>query len=253
MHIHVTGQGPDLVLIHGWGLQGEVFAPLLERLSAQLTLHVVDLPGHGGSRDDTTPLRLPHGVAAIARAVPPAVWCGWSMGGLFALHAAATLPGVRGLAMIASSARLPRSPDWPQGVDERVLRQLAQDLATDFPATLERFLALDMMAAQGAAEPLRALRDTLLATGSPAPRAVDEGLALLLGTDLRGALPRLPCPSLWLSGQRDRLASPALMQACAALAPHARTATIAHGGHAPFLARPDEVAQQLQQFVAGLP
>ncbi|OWY84390.1 pimeloyl-[acyl-carrier protein] methyl ester esterase, partial [Raoultella ornithinolytica] len=45
MHIDVTGRGPDLVLIHGWALQGGVFAPLVQRLADQFTLHLVDLPG----------------------------------------------------------------------------------------------------------------------------------------------------------------------------------------------------------------
>lgn len=66
MHIDVTGQGPDLVLIHGWALQGGVFAPLVQRLADRFTLHLVDLPGHGHSREDTTPLRLPFVVNAIA-------------------------------------------------------------------------------------------------------------------------------------------------------------------------------------------
>ena len=68
MHIDVTGRGPDLVLIHGWALQGGVFAPLVQRLADQFTLHLVDLPGHGHSREDSTPLRLPYVVNAIAAA-----------------------------------------------------------------------------------------------------------------------------------------------------------------------------------------
>ena len=43
MHIEVTGHGPDLVLIHGWALQGGVFAPLVQRLADRFTLHLVDL------------------------------------------------------------------------------------------------------------------------------------------------------------------------------------------------------------------
>ena len=133
-----------------------------------------------------------------------------------------------------------------------MLPHLAHDLATKFPATLDRFLALDLMAAKGPPEPLQSLRERLLASGPPAPRALTEGLALLQGTDLRGALPGLPCPSLWLAGQRDRLASPAALQACAALAPRARVVTVAQGGHAPFLGQPDEVASLMKQFVATL-
>ena len=105
MHIDVIGQGPALVLIHGWALHGGVFAPLVERLSPHLQLHLVDLPGHGASRDDPTPLRLPHVVNAIAAATPPAAWCGWSPGGHFAPHAPPLLPPVPPLALTAAAER----------------------------------------------------------------------------------------------------------------------------------------------------
>ena len=205
MHIEVTGRGPDLVLIHGWALQGGVFAPLVERLADHFTLHRVDLPGHGHSRDDTTPLRLPFVVSAIAAATPPAVF-----------------------------------------------EQFGRELASDFGGTLERFLALDVMGSAHAREELRTLRQRLVERGAPTERALLEGLRLLESTDLRGALPTLGTPSLWLAGQRDRLVSPAAMQAAAALAPQSQALTIAHGGHAPFLGHADEVAAALQHFVAGL-
>ena len=47
LHIEVVGNGPALVLIHGWALHGGVFAPLVDRLAAHYQLHLVDLPGHG--------------------------------------------------------------------------------------------------------------------------------------------------------------------------------------------------------------
>ena len=53
LHVEVVGNGPALVLVHGWGLHGGVFAPLVERLSAEFQFHLVDLPGHGGSRAST--------------------------------------------------------------------------------------------------------------------------------------------------------------------------------------------------------
>jgi len=251
MHIDVIGQGPALVLIHGWALHGGVFAPLVERLSPHLQLHLVDLPGHGASRDDTTPLRLPHVVNAIAAATPPAVWCGWSLGGLFALHAAATLPQVRALAMIAATPRFVRGDNWPHAVEPAVFGQFGQDLAQDYRGTLERFLALDAMGSEHARQELRTLRELLVARGEPAPRALQEGLRLLENTDLRGALAPLGKPSLWLAGQRDRLVSARAMQAAGALAPAAQVHVVAHGGHAPFLGHADEVAAQLQHFVAA--
>lgn len=253
MHIHVTGSGPALVLIHGWALHGGIFAPLVERLAPHFELHVVDLPGHGHSRDDATPLRLPYLVNAIASATPAAVWCGWSLGGLVALHGAATLPQVRGLAMLAATPRFVRDADWPDAVEPAVFEQFGRDLEQDYRGTLERFLALDVMGSQHARSELRTLRDALVERGEPAPRALHEGLALLERSDLRGSLPSLHKPGLWIGGQRDRLVPSKAMHQAAALAPTGlhNAHTIDGGGHAPFLGHADHVAGLLQQFVAG--
>jgi len=253
MHIAVSGSGPALVLIHGWALQGDVFAPLVERLSGQFTLHVVDLPGHGRSREDATPLECESVVTAIAAATPPAVWCGWSLGGLFALHAAATRPQVQGLVMLASSPRFVREESWPHAVPAPVFAQFANDLSIDFPATVDRFLALDLMNTDPARTDLRGLRQRLVGAGAPAPRVLEEGARLLQSADLRGVLPSLRTPSLWLPGHRDRLVPPAAAHAAAAVCPAgaAKAQTIAHGGHAPFLGQADEVAAQLQHFITA--
>ena len=191
-------------------------------------------------------------INAIAAATPPAVWCGWSLGGLFALHAAGTLPKVRGLAMIAATPRFVRGDDWPHAVEPSIFEQFGRDLAQDFSGTLERFLALDVMGSAHAREELRTLRQRLVERGAPTERALHEGLQLLENTDLRGALPALGKPSLWIAGQRDRLVSPAAMQAAAALALGGQSLTVGHGGHAPFLGHADDVAAALQHFVAGL-
>ena len=144
MHIHVTGSGPALVLIHGWALHGGIFAPLVERLSPQFQLHVVDLPGHGYSHDDATPLRLPYLVNAIAAATPPAVWCGWSLGGLVALRAASLQPSrVPALAMVCATPKFVVAADWPQGMPAEVFHGFADGLRLDWQATIDRFIALE--------------------------------------------------------------------------------------------------------------
>ena len=253
MHIQTIGQGPALVLIHGWALHGGVFAPLVERLSTQFQLHLVDLPGHGHSQDDDTPLALPHLVRAIAAATPPAVWLGWSLGGLVALQAAATQPQVRGLVMMAATPRFVRGEDWPHAVQASVFEQFGRDLAEDYRGTLERFLALDTLGAEHGRSELRTLREMLVARGEPAPRALQEGLLLLQRSDLRRSLSSLPRPSLWIGGARDRLVPAAALEAAAARAPQAQAMIIPGGGHAPFLGHADQVAEALQHFVASIP
>ena len=245
------GQKPALALIHGWAMHGGLFAPLVERLADRYTLHLVDLPGHGHAREDTTPL-VPETLAAqLVERVPGAVWLGWSLGGQFALRAALDHPhDVRGLVMVASSPRFVVGEDWQHGVGASLFRDFGDALAKDFRGTLEGFLALEALGSAHAQEELRSLRAHAFERGEPAPRALQEGLVLLDRLDLRDELPMLRVPSLWLAGRRDRLVPAGAMPAAAALAPQARSVVIANAGHAPFLGAPDEVAREIDAFMA---
>ncbi len=253
LQVEVVGHGPPLVLLHGWAMHGGVFAPLVERLRDAHTLHVVDLPGHGHSRGCDVPLQLEPCVAAIAAVVPPAPWCGWSLGGLVALHAAATRPAaVPALAMLCATPRFVRGPDWPYGVSAGIFRDFADGLRSDYRATLDRFVALEAFGSDHAKDEIRALRDDLFARGEPAASVLADGLELLETADLRAALPGLAVPSFWLAGRRDRLVDPRAMREAAALAgvaPDAGVHVVEHAGHAPFLTHAGEVAARLHAFL----
>src|SRR5688500_5210220 len=82
VHIEVVGDGPSLLLRHGWAMHGGVFAPLLPRLTPHFRVHLADLPGHGRSRDSTLPLALEAVVDALVARVPRARGGGGSLGGL---------------------------------------------------------------------------------------------------------------------------------------------------------------------------
>lgn len=252
LHIQIAGSGPPLVLIHGWALHGGVFAPLVDRLQDDFELHLVDLPGHGHSRDAQVSLALPECVEEILARTPEAAWLGWSLGGLFALHAASVSARVRGLVLVAATPRFVRGEDWPHAVERTVFAQFGVDLQQDYRGTLERFLALDTLGSEHARAELRTLKDTVYARGEPAPRALQEGLALLEDGDLRELLPMLAVPNLWISGRRDRLVPPTAMRHAAALAPHGRYLDIAGGGHAPFLGHADQVAAEIRRFMANM-
>ncbi len=249
IHIEVVGEGPPLVLVHGWGLHGGVFAPLVDRLSDRYQLHLPDLPGHGHSRDAQTPLTLQACVAELLARTPPAAWLGWSLGGLFALHAASVSPQVRALALVAATPRFVRGQDWPHAVETSIFEQFGRDLEQDYRGTLERFLALDTIGSEHARAELRTLKDNLYARGEPAPRALQQGLSLLEQGDLRAVLPDFSIPSLWISGHRDRLVSPAAMREAASMTPGSRYLDIAGGGHAPFLGHADQVADEIRDFM----
>lgn len=254
LHVEVIGSGPPLVLLHGWAMHGGVFALLAEALRARHSLYLVDLPGHGHSRDSEVPLELDACARAVLEAVPLAPWCGWSMGGAIALYAASRWSQrIPALAMLSATPRFVAAPDWPQGMPVATFAAFEAGLAADWQATVERFLALEAFGLADARARVRQLRALALERGAPSPRVLAEGLRLLESTDLRPRLSTLEIPNLWVAGRRDRVVSPLAMQAAAALAPAARFMQIEHAGHAPFLTHPQEVAAALLEFFAVAP
>ena len=245
MHIEVRGSGTPLVMLHGWAMHGAVFAPLVARLESRCQLHIVDLPGHGRSRDSREPLELSAVANEVAARTPPSAWLGWSLGGLVALHAAQSLPAcVQSLVMLCASPRFVRAADWPQGMDESVFRGFADDLQRDYPATIDRFLMLEAQGSDHLREDIRRLRQQVFAFGQPRTASLLDGLTRLQDSDLRTGLPSLPMPSLWIAGRRDRLVSPASMEQSAHRA-GGRFLRIERGGHAPFLTHADAVADAI--------
>jgi pimeloyl-[acyl-carrier protein] methyl ester esterase len=254
MHIGVSGTGPALVMVHGWAMHGGIFAPLRERLESHYTVHTVDLPGHGLSRHCTQPLQLDAVARHIGAHTPPALWLGWSLGGLVALHAAQRYPAsVRSLVMLCASPRFVKTDGWPEGMATNIFTTFADDLGRDYRGTLDRFLMLEAQGSDQVRAELRLLRDAVFAHGEPDPRVLGEGLALLQDSDLRAGLGSLAMPSLWLAGRRDRLVSPQAMQRAAELAPRARFAQVDSAGHAPFLTHADAVLHAIDAFAGEMP
>jgi len=252
VHIDVQGNGPDLVLIHGWAMHGGIFAPLLAELTTRFRVHVIDLPGHGYSRDERQ-FDVADCAQRVAAATPRALWVGWSLGGLVALRGALDHAAqVRGLVLIASSPRFVSAPDWPHGVPAEVFGAFAADLGERYREAIERFLALETMGSSNAHAELRDLKKQVFERGEPALSALADGLHVLDSVDLRAQIGTLAMPSLWIAGRRDRLVAPTSMQWAAEHAPHARFLEL-NSGHAPFIGHAVEVAQAIDAFAAELP
>lgn len=252
LYHEVTGDGPDLVLLHGWGLHGGFWKGLAGALARTHRVHVLDLPGHGRSAAMNCPESISGLSDLVAGSVDqPATWIGWSLGGLVALDAAIRRPQlVERLVLIGATPRFVQAPDWPTAMGAGVFAGFVDDLARDYRATLNRFLSLQAGADETGRQLIRQLRGEVFVHGDPSPSALRNGLALLEHTDLRAEVPSITAPTLVMHGQHDRLAPPAAGAWLAEHIAHARLVQLEGAGHAPFISHPQQVLAGLQEFLA---
>jgi pimeloyl-[acyl-carrier protein] methyl ester esterase len=250
LHTESWGTGPDLFLVHGWGMNAAVWKPFADRLVDRYRVTAIDMPGHGLSDGPATPTLRGWAEACLSAAPSHAVWVGWSLGAQVALRAALdSPPEVRSLVLVAGTPRFTRDADWPHATPEKLGRQFAAALLGDPTGTLERFLALQVRGSAEASETLRVLRGALRDRPPPRPEALEDGLRLLLTDDLRSELQALQPRSLWLFGERDTLVPAEAAEAVARLAPNAEVLLLHGAAHAPFLSSPDRVARLIDTFL----
>ncbi len=235
-----------LYLLHGWGLNRRVFAPLEAALP--FAVSSLDLPGHGGAPYAPGALDPAALAAALVAAHPGRhAWLGWSLGGLVALTLAATYPdAVSHLILVAATPCFTQRPDWPFGVSDSVFTGFAADLTCDPSATVARFLALQ--AGPRGRDQIRALTADIRTGGAASPAALAEGLAVLRTTDLRPQVSALLVPTLVLHGAGDTIVPDGASRWLAAHVPQARRVE-AGRGHAPFLSAADTCTQAIREFL----
>ena len=50
LKISSRGQGPELVLLHGWAMHSGIWGGVVDVLASEFRVNLVDLPGHGQSQ-----------------------------------------------------------------------------------------------------------------------------------------------------------------------------------------------------------
>ncbi len=254
LHKEVLGQGQDIVLIHGWGMNSAVWSSMAEQLSQRYRLHLVEMPGHGYSSYQQGCLELDQWVNAVLEIVPQsAVWIGWSLGSMLAQRAAVLKPErVQGLISIAGTPSFVQRDGWDSAMEPDTLHSFATDLQTDHAQTLERFLLLQAHGDAGMRQLLRPLRAGLAGRPQPHDQALEAGLDLLLNVDLRSDLPSLQCPNMWLLGRRDLLVPVALGEALLRLQPQAEVHVFRQAAHLPMLSDQHRCLELIDEFMSNV-
>lgn len=242
------GKGDNLVLIHGWGMNGAVWQQSVASLCKHFTVHVVDLPGYGNSAhchaEDLDALAE----QVLLEAPDNAIWVGWSLGGLVATQVALRHPErVKKLVTVASSPKFAAEKGW-RGIKPAVLKAFTEQLVEDFQATIERFMALQAMGSPSARSDVKRLKKAVLSRPLPNPDSLLAGLRLLADIDLRQELHRLEMPFLRLYGRLDGLVPVKVAIEVKKTLDNSEHYVFPHSSHAPFMTEADDFCSALMTF-----
>lgn len=250
------GQGPPLLLLHGWGGSSRYWQSTLNYLAPLRTMYAPDLPGHGQSlplADPATAERLARLVIEFADAIgcPQFDLNGHSFSSSVAVFVAAGWPDrVRRLILTcASTYRDERQRRFVQQVHRllslwMMLRQpWMEQQPLIYRMVARRFFyrlpSDDSLLQENFADFLRMDRRTALesaaSAGSPA---------------YNPTLQQVTTPTLVIGARQDAIMPTVGTPIVARLLPTARLTWIEECGHLPMIERPDEYNQLLHDFLA---
>ncbi|SFV86832.1 Biotin synthesis protein BioH [hydrothermal vent metagenome] len=225
LYSNTIGTGKDLVLLHGWGFNGDLFNDLVVCYQSQYRITVIDLPGHG--RSDNIEGGIDQWCDEIIKILPDKpILLGWSLGGILAIHIANRIK-LSQLILLASSPKFVASDDWAYGINANNFRQFSNVLSLNLSKGLKRFVSLQ----SNNKTQLKSLNqsiDTLPAT----QMALNQGLDILLTSDLRQPFIQLKMPVHIILGRRDTLIPADIAKW---YEQHKISVTTLETGHLPFL------------------
>ena len=239
---------PPLVILHGFGANATSFARVLAHLHTRLgPILAPDAPAHGfsGTRHAAMTVDLAYaGIAELLlrRLEAPAILCGNSLGGAFALRFALEHPErVRGLFLSSPAGAALDAQDFATLRGTFRVSSLGHarrlvDKLTHQPAWFNPLVAPDLLWRFGRG-PLRAVLESF----QPQHMFTAEQLAPL----------RVPTLVQW--GRSERILPPASLEFFRrALPPHVTFEEPDAYGHCPYMDRPRELAVRIADFVREL-
>ncbi len=244
------GEGPPVVLIHGFGLNRAMWQWQLPALTPHFRVLTYDLLGHGESappdgRPDLAMFSAQLLGLMDRRGIARAGVVGFSLGGMIARRFALD-HGDRLAALAILNAPHDRSPAEREAVRARVRQTEAEGPSANLEPALERWFTPAFRAE--APETIALVRDWIMANDRhlypQIYRVLAEGDA-----EIADSLERIACPTLVMTGADDPGNTPAMARAMAGLIPGARLAILPGLRHMALAETPEAVNAPLAAFL----
>lgn len=244
LHVRVHGEGsPDILLIHGWVVSGEVWQPVIDRWPARGAgrLLVVDLRGTGWSGKPATgyapdDFAADLGALIDAMSLQDLVVVGHSLGGQIAQRVAADRPDA--VARLVLLCPVPAS-----GVP------ITEDQAAFFHGLCDTYEGARQLVGMMIARqpPQEALERLVLSASATSHGAFHESFDAWRKARFADRLADIAAPTTVIGCEADPALPPALLRE--AVVPHIRGAVyveIPGVGHYPQIEAPDQLTELLR-------
>jgi pimeloyl-ACP methyl ester carboxylesterase len=247
-----AGQGPPIILLHGFVGDSREWRPEIEALSDEFTVVAWDAPGAGQSSDPPETFHMADYADCLAAFVdalglrrPHVV--GLSFGGALALelyrrHAA--LPQ----SLVLASAYAGWTGSLPSEIVEQRLQQTLR--AADLPPNeLVDSMLPSMFSESQPPGPVEGFRQIMLAIHPAGFRAMARALA---EADLRDILPEIALPTLLLYGDKDVRAPLTVARDLHARIPTSTLVVMPGVGHMSSVEAPERFATEVRGFLRSV-
>ena len=243
------GEGPPLVLLHGFVGDSREWRRQIDDLSDEFTIVAWDAPGSGRSSDPPETFRLADYadclaafIDAVGLARPHVV--GLSFGGALALELYRRHPTIPA-SLVLASAYAGWAGSLPDEIVEQRLRQTLQTVDMS-PDQRVRAMLPTMFSGSPPAEPVDAFREIMLEIHPAGFRAMARSLA---EADLRDILPRISVPTLLLYGDQDMRAPLTVAEDLHTRIPASRLVVMPGVGHMSSIEAPETFNAEVRTFL----
>jgi len=259
LHVHVSGSGQSVLLLHGWTVSHAAWAPLVATLSKRFQVLRPDARGHGGHALQVSRAldvqRLARDVINLLDhfEIERVAAVGHSMGALTLWQCVQDFGTARfsHLAFIDQSPKLLTDDNWRGGIygdfDSARAQRLVDDLRADFVEAVLRLIAFGLNDKARAtylrnSSGWRAAREALRDVEPKSAIAIWKSL---VAADYRLVLPTIDVPTLLAYGTASNFYTQATARFVAANIAQARLSFYEGADHGPHLLQPERFVSEL--------
>ncbi|MDA9299804.1 alpha/beta fold hydrolase [bacterium] len=245
------GRGEPLLMIHGWGVNSEIWTSLVDELKLFVTVYVVDLPGMGGSAS-ISPYTLDN-MAKEIKANVPIKKCnilGWSLGGQVAMYLAIKMPEfVEKLILMSTTPCFVEKIDWPCGLNKQFFLNFEMEAKKNLNDTLMKFFLIQTRGINDSKKIMRFLKKEFIELRGENKSGMQSALNVLKEADLRNDVKKIDKLTLIITGDKDRLTSTKASVWLYETIKGATLKEIKGANHMPFISHKETMTASVKKFL----